>query len=47
MPHIIMYGPDGSGKSTRVNCLLKEIYGSEANKVKTDYFSIKHNSKLI
>uniref|UniRef100_A0A7E4UX20 AAA domain-containing protein n=1 Tax=Panagrellus redivivus TaxID=6233 RepID=A0A7E4UX20_PANRE len=27
-PHLLFYGPDGAGKSTRIRCILKELYGS-------------------
>lgn len=36
MPHLLVYGPSGSGKKTRVNCLLKELYGNSATKLKLD-----------
>jgi len=34
-PHIIFYGPPGAGKKTRINCVLKELFGSGVEKMKT------------
>lgn len=45
MPHIIFYGPDGSGKKTRINCMLKEIYGVQELKTHKDVYRVKENSK--
>ena len=46
MPHMIIYGPDGAGKRTRVNCLLHALYG---NNIKTnkETWSTKNNNTLI
>jgi replication factor C subunit 3/5 len=36
MPHLFFYGPSGSGKKTRINALLRELYGSSVEKLKLD-----------
>jgi replication factor C subunit 3/5 len=36
-PHLLFYGPDGSGKSTRIRCILKELYGNGADNVRMEY----------
>lgn len=29
VPHVLMYGPPGSGKRTRIRCWLRDLYGPE------------------
>lgn len=47
MPHTIIYGPDGAGKRTRVNCLLSKLYGKGCLRVNKDTWSTKHNNTQI
>lgn len=32
-PHLLFYGPSGSGKKTLIMALIKEMFGSAAEKV--------------
>lgn len=34
VPHMLFYGPPGAGKRTRINCLLRELFGPGAQKVR-------------
>eukprot|EP00026_Physarum_polycephalum_P010999 Phypoly_transcript_11190.p1 GENE.Phypoly_transcript_11190~~Phypoly_transcript_11190.p1 ORF type:complete len:374 (+),score=68.00 Phypoly_transcript_11190:108-1124(+) len=40
-PHLIVYGPSGAGKKTRIMALLREIYGSGVLKVKVENRAFK------
>lgn len=47
LPHLLFYGPPGAGKKTRVMCLLREIFGPGAERVKLEHRSFKTTSKTI
>mmetsp|Transcript_10499 Transcript_10499/g.20276 ORF Transcript_10499/g.20276 Transcript_10499/m.20276 type:complete len:387 (+) Transcript_10499:143-1303(+) len=36
IPHLLFYGPSGAGKKTRVMSLLREVFGSSAERLKLD-----------
>ena len=47
LPHLLFFGPPGSGKKTRVMALLREIYGPSVEKVKLEYRNFKTQNKTI
>ena len=47
-PHLLVYGPSGAGKKTRVVALLRELFGAGIEKVKLDNRTFKPNpSKTV
>ena len=41
-PHILLYGPSGSGKRTLIKCLLQELYNTNnVHKIKSELKEIK------
>jgi len=44
-PHLLVYGPPGAGKKTRVMCLLRELYGPGVEKLKIDQQTFTTPSK--
>jgi replication factor C subunit 3/5 len=46
-PHLILYGPDGAGKKTRVHCFLSKVYGDGIYKMNTMNKELKLKSKNI
>ncbi|KAH9247019.1 hypothetical protein BASA81_015357 [Batrachochytrium salamandrivorans] len=36
VPHLLFYGPNGSGKKTRIHCLLREMFGPGVDRVRVD-----------
>uniref|UniRef100_A0A158PKA5 AAA domain-containing protein n=1 Tax=Angiostrongylus costaricensis TaxID=334426 RepID=A0A158PKA5_ANGCS len=35
-PHLLFYGPSGAGKRTRIHCILRELYGVGAERLRLD-----------
>eukprot|EP01118_Nematostelium_gracile_P005833 TRINITY_DN1860_c0_g1_i1.p1 TRINITY_DN1860_c0_g1~~TRINITY_DN1860_c0_g1_i1.p1 ORF type:complete len:357 (-),score=72.03 TRINITY_DN1860_c0_g1_i1:52-1122(-) len=46
-PHLLVYGPSGSGKKTRVMAMLQELFGPGVRKIRVDHKSIKVNTKTV
>lgn len=44
IPHIILYGPEGSGKKTLSNFLLKSFFGDDFSNVKDITYKVSGNS---
>ena len=46
-PHLLVFGPEGAGKKTRVNCILRELYGNGVEKLRLERHEFMTQSKTI
>ncbi|XP_076241800.1 replication factor C subunit RfC38 [Calliopsis andreniformis] len=44
-PHLLVYGPPGAGKKTRIMCIIKELYGSGVERLRMETMNFETPSK--
>ncbi|CAK9801447.1 Replication factor C subunit 3 [Anthophora plagiata] len=44
-PHLLVYGPSGAGKKTRIMCTIKELYGSGVERLRMETMTFQTPSK--
>ncbi|XP_074595069.1 replication factor C subunit RfC38 [Brevipalpus obovatus] len=44
-PHLLLYGAPGSGKRTRIQCILRELFGNSVDKTRIEHSIVETASK--
>jgi len=39
-PHLFLYGPSGAGKKTRIECILRELFGKSVDRRRTELHTV-------